>query len=183
MKMGLYYVQQVGPNVVMLQPIGGPVDPGYGVGGGLRPDQGLPWQPGHPDQGLPGGGHVGNRPPGSFPGRPDNSLPGSPGHPDNRPPSGPPPQVSPGEVLVMIRDQAGVWHYAAIQPGSPPPRPLPPIAGGGHPDQGLPGSPGHPSTGPVPPGGSPPHVSGQPVPPPPGGTVSPPIAPTPAPKR
>jgi len=148
--MGLYYVQQVGPNVVMLSPIAsGPIDPGFGVGGDERPDQG-----------LPGGGHVGNRPPGSWTGRPDNSLPGSPGHPDNRPPSGPPPQVSPGEVLVMIRDQAGVWHYAAIQPGSPPPRPLPPIGGGGHPDQGLPIQPGHPDQG----GPRPPHVGGGPMP-------------------
>ena len=31
-------------------------------------------------------------------------------------PSGPPVQVGPGEVLVMIRDQAGVWHYAALAP-------------------------------------------------------------------
>jgi hypothetical protein len=69
---------------------------------------------GRPDNTLPGMG-----------GRPDNSLPGSPGHPDNRPPGGRPPQVGPGEALVLVRDQAGVWHYAALPSGSPPPKPVP----------------------------------------------------------
>jgi hypothetical protein len=142
-----------------------PTDPGYGrPGGGLRPDQGLPgwpghpdqglpWQPGHPDQGLPGRPpHVGNRPPGS----------GGGGIPDHELPDTPPPQVAPGYTLVMIRDAQGKWHYAALAPGSAPPRPLPPIGGGGHPDQGLPGMPPHVSGQPIP--GQPP-VAGQPLPP------------------
>ena len=98
---------------------------------------------GHPDHGLPGSEvdpgfgvgrpgieHPGNRPPSS----------GRPNFPDNSLPAGPPPHVNPGEVVVLVRDQAGVWHYAALPSGSPPPRPLP---------------------APTPPG----HVSGQPVPP------------------
>ncbi len=57
-----------------------PVDPGYGQGGGGRPDQGLPG----------GGEHPGNRPPGSGSGgaRPDNELPGQGGRPDNTLPPG-----------------------------------------------------------------------------------------------
>jgi hypothetical protein len=39
---------------------GGPVDPGYGWGGGEHPGNELPWGPGHPA----------NRPPGSSPGYP-----------------------------------------------------------------------------------------------------------------
>jgi hypothetical protein len=79
------------------------VDPGYGVGGGNRPDQGLPGQggrPPRPDQGLPGGGGSGNRPDQGLPGggerpdqglppggsgggeKPDQGLPGGGGHPD-----------------------------------------------------------------------------------------------------
>ena len=121
---------------------------------GGHPDQGLPGH-GHPDQGLPGGGHrpvdpgygrpgggphPGNRPPGSGGGIPDNELPDHP-----------PPQLAPGMTLVLIRHD-GKWVYAAIAPGSPPPRPLPPgeIE---HPGNRPPGS------------GAPPHPSGQPVPP------------------
>jgi len=112
------------------------VDPGYG-----RPD----WE-GRPDNTLPGGGgHPGNRPPGSWEGRPDNTLPGgghisnrppgsgNPAFPDNTLPSGPPPHVSPGTTLILVRDAQGIWHYAAIQPGQPVPPPLP-----GH---ALPGGP------------------------------------------
>jgi len=151
---------------------GGGTDPGYGQGrpGGDHISNRPPgsWE-GRPDNSLPGYGHPGNRPPGSWEGRPDNSLPGSPGHPDNRPPSGPPPQVGPGEVLVLIRDQAGVWHYAAIQPGSPPPRPLPP------------GPPDHIANRP-PGSGLPPHVGGGPMPgQPPIATQPPPTGATPKP--
>ena len=151
---------------------GGPVDPGYGRPGG-----------GHIDNDLPGSGaHPGNRPPGS----------GSGGIPGNELPPYPPPTLLPGYTLVMVRGPHGHWEYAFIDPGSPPPKPLPP--GDGHPDNTLPGSPVHPGNRPpgsgMPPvvGGGPveprpPHVSGGPVPTPPGGAVSPPIAPTPAPKR
>jgi hypothetical protein len=120
--------------VVTLRPLGesglyhlhvleGRLDPGYGRPGGGHPDQGLPGYGhpdqglpgyGHPDQGLPGGGHISNRPPGSVGGIPDNSLP-----------SQPPPQVKPGYVLVLARGQDGKWHYAALAPGSAPPKPLP----------------------------------------------------------
>lgn len=169
--MPLFYVQQVGPNLVMLSPVGA-TDPGFGQGGGERPDQGLPWAPGHPDQGLPGRPpHVGNRPPGS----------GGGGIPDNELPDTPPPQVLPGHTLVMIRHE-GKWAYAAIAPGSPPPRPLPPIGGGGHPDQGLPPAQGRPDQGL--PGDRPPHASGQPVPPPPSGNrPDQGLPPTPQPRR
>ena len=121
---------------------------------------------GHPDQGLPGQGglHPGNRPPGSGGGgHPDQGLPGGGGHPshpihgggrpgipDNSLPEAPPPQLLPGYTLVMVRGQDGKWKYAAVAPGSPPPRPLPePIPPGGAPDQGLPpqGSGGQPDQG------------------------------------
>jgi hypothetical protein len=121
-------------------------DPGYGHGGGMHPDQGLPGSGARPDQGLPGSGArpdqglpgSGGYPSQGLPGggHIDNNLPGAPGHPDNRPPSQPP-QVAPGHTLVMIRSADGKWHYASIAPGSPPPRPEP----------------------------VPPHPSGQPVPP------------------
>jgi hypothetical protein len=98
-------------------------DPGYG-----RPGGG-----GHPDQGLPGGGHVSNRPPGSWEGRPDNTLPGQGGNrPSNELPGGggglpdvKPPQLAPGYLLILARGQDGKWHYAALAPGSAPPKPLP----------------------------------------------------------
>ena len=160
----LYYVQQVGPNLVMLHPVGPHPDQGL-PSGGARPDQGLPWQPGggRPDQGLPW-----------QPGRPDNSLPGGqPGAgtkpspiPDNELPQQPPPMLAPGYTLVLVR-QGGRWSYAAIAPSSPPPKPLPeplpPDAGtkpidpdNPYPDQGLPGAGS---------GARPPHISGQPTPP------------------
>jgi hypothetical protein len=116
----------------------GAVDPGFGSGRPDRPNQGLPGYGhpdqglpgyGHPDQGLPGHGHPGNRPPGSWGGRPDNSLPGGGGGlPDTKPP-----QLLPGYTLVLVRGQDGKWHYAAIMPGSAPPKPLPEPP---HPDQG-----------------------------------------------
>jgi hypothetical protein len=129
----LYYVQQVGPNLVMLSPVGGG-----------HPDHGLPGSPGHPDQGLPGGPlypshglpgmppHVSNRPPGS----------GNPAFPDNTLPSVPPPVVLPGYTVVMIRTADMKWHYAVVKPGQAPIQPLPePIPPGGIPDQGLPPQP------------------------------------------
>ena len=97
-------------------------DQGLPGGGGRpeRPDQGLPGQGGErPDQGLPGGGmggpRPGNRPPGS----------GSGGIPDNELPEGKPPQLLPGHLLILARGGDGKWHYAALAPGSAPPKPLP----------------------------------------------------------
>jgi hypothetical protein len=123
---------------------GGGVDPGYGQGRpGMRPDQGLPGS----------GAHPGNRPPGSGGGIPDHELPDTP-----------PPQLAPGYTLVLVREgQSGKWSYAALAPGSPPPRPLPgpPPHGPGpgdpnRPDQGLPGAPPqYPSGQPVPPTATP----------------------------
>jgi hypothetical protein len=131
-----------------------PTDPGFGQpGGGTDPDYG---------QGRPRPDRPGNELPGSRPGgRPDNSLPGQGLHPGNRPPgsgnpafpdnslpSGPPPQVGPGEVVILIRDQGGVWHYAAIKPGDPaPPRPLPSPTPPNRPDNSLPGSGARPDQG------------------------------------
>jgi len=173
---GLYHihvVDQVDPGFGGGRP--GGVDPGYGQGAGMRPDQGLPGSGGRPDNSLPGGGaHPGNRPPGS----------GGGGIPDNELPDTPPPTVAPGATLVLIRGPQGKWVYAAIDPGQPPPRPLPPSSG--RPDNTLPGQGGQPPRpdntvpgqpvvggGPAPPqpGGQPGHPSGQPVPPP--GTAQP----------
>jgi hypothetical protein len=93
------------------------VDPGYGHGGGgVDPGYGRPdWGSGRPDQGLPGERppHVGGRPPHN-PAFPDNSLP-------TRPPA----QVPDGTVVVLVKDPAGVWHYASLPPGTPAPTPLP----------------------------------------------------------
>jgi len=153
-KDGLYFIQEVDA-----------VDPGFGQGGSERPDNSLPGgggRPPRPDQGLPGSGaHPGNRPPGS----------GGGGIPDNELPDTPPPQVAPGATLVMIRGPQGKWVYAAIDPGQPPPKPLPPAGGGEHPAN-------------RPPGSSPGHPSGQPVPPPPSGNrPDQGLPPTAAPKR
>jgi hypothetical protein len=158
--------------------------------GSEHPSHGLPGSPGHPDQGLPGG-----RPPhvsGGWPGHPDQGLPGGgSGIPDNSLPSTPPPTLLPGYTLVMVRGPAGKWEYAFIAPSDPPPKPLPPLGGGGHPDQGLPGQrPPHVSTGPVPvppgtpanpiaPGGQPPVATQPPMP----GTPLPPTQPQPTPQR
>jgi hypothetical protein len=155
----LYYVQQVGPNLVMLAPVGGghpdqglpgggPVDPGYGVGGGLHPSHGLPGMP----------PHVSNRPPGSWPGHPDQGLPSNPNFPDNSLPSTPPPVLLPGYTLVMVRGPAGKWEYAFIAPSDPPPKPMPKPPVG--PDNTLPPGPANP----IAPGGSPPVATQPPMP-------------------
>jgi len=142
--MSLYYFHQVGPNVVVLHPVGH-----------------------HPDQGLPGAGRpvdpgfgVGGERPGHFPafggGRPIDpgyGVSGGAGIPDHELPAVPPPQVMPGWTLVLVRGPDMKWHYATIAPSSPPPRPTPePIPPGGVPDQGLPAQP--PTAGQLP--GAPP---------------------------
>jgi hypothetical protein len=115
-------IHPMGDNLYHIHFLDNRTDPGFGHG---RPDL-----PGHD---LPGGGlHPGNRPPGSHPVFPDNTLPG-----------GPPPHVTPGNVVIMVRDQAGVWHYASLPAGQvPPPVQI---------DNTLPGGP--------------PPVAGQPLPP------------------
>lgn len=93
-------------------------DPGYGRpggGGGQHPDHGLPGGGQHPGNRPPGTEHPGNRPPGS----------GGGGIPDNALPDQPPPQLKPGYTLVLVRGPDGKWKYAALAPGSAPPKPLP----------------------------------------------------------
>jgi len=115
--MPLCLVRSLGNGLAFIHPLEGEggVDPGYGHPIFGRPDQGLPGgRPDRPDQGLPGSGNY-----------PSNGLPGAPGHPDNRPPATRPPTAGPGETLVLVRDAAGVWHYATLPSGSPPPKPVP----------------------------------------------------------
>jgi hypothetical protein len=93
----------------------------------------------HPDQGLPGGGPVdpGYGRPGGGP-RPGHDLPHLPGIPDHDLPTTPPPHVPAGVVLVLVRDVSGVWHWATLPPGSPPPIVAPPIATPPPPTAGTP---------------------------------------------
>jgi hypothetical protein len=97
----------------------GPVDPGYGVDVGGRPDQGLPPFPSH---GLP------TPPPGVWP-PPTISHPIVPIHPDNSLP------VQPGTIWPSPggpnRPNQGLPGYGHPDQGLPGSQP--------HPDQGLPG--------------------------------------------
>jgi hypothetical protein len=98
-----------------------PVDPGYGVDEGSKPDNSLPGSGGRPDNSLPGGG---GRPDNSLPGggeAPDNSLPGSGGRPDN-----------------SLPNRGGARPDNSL-PDAPSTKPTPPTGGGEAPDQGLPG--------------------------------------------
>jgi hypothetical protein len=97
----LVYIHQLGGNFATITPVGA-VDPGFGVGG-------MP----HPGHGLPGMPHPGHALPPHLPGVPDNTLPTTP-----------PPHPTPGTVVVLARDTAGVWHWAAI-PANVMPTPLP----------------------------------------------------------
>lgn len=59
--------------------------------------------------------------------------PAIPGVPDNTLPTTPPPQVAPGQTLVIVRTADGKWHWATV--ASPPvvlpePMPTPPMAPG-----------------------------------------------------
>jgi hypothetical protein len=103
------------PNIPGLHPGGGPVMPpstpswGGGWGSGNRPDAGLPWAPGRPDNTLPGGSGAHPWLPGHGDGgmSPDNTLPGYP-QPKAQAAavSGPPPEkVDPskgGWLLVSV---------------------------------------------------------------------------------
>lgn len=121
--MPVVFFRHIGANLAYIHSVEG-VDPGFGVGGGVDPGYGHPdWSGNRPDNSLPGGGHISNRPPGSFPGYPGHALPGSPGSPGNELPSNPPPQVAAGLTLILIRKD-GKWKYAALDP-SMTPEPLP----------------------------------------------------------
>ena len=101
----LAYFKVVGPGLVFLHPFGA-VDPGFGVPGFGPVDPGF-------GVGLPP--HVGGGP-----ARP-------PHFPDHSLPPGPPPHVPNGTVVVLVRDPAGVWHYATMpEAAAPKPIPMPP---------------------------------------------------------
>jgi len=114
---------------------GRPVDPGYGVDSGHRPDNSLPipnpppGQPGHLPSVPPGWPIVPSHPiAGLRPPRPDQGLPGeegTPEHPIVLPPT--PPTVPPGSYLVLVRNPDGTWMYKVVA--------------GPRPDQGLPPPP------------------------------------------
>ena len=121
---------------LILQEVGGSVDPGFGnIGGGADPGYGKPiFHPGHPEHGLPSSpGHPSNRPPGSGGGRPDNSLPWAPGNPDNSLPVPPgitaPPNVPPAlnsKLVVLWRlPNTTEWHGKAMDPSLSAGTPLP----------------------------------------------------------
>jgi len=109
---------------------GGPVDPGFGVGGGNRPDNSLP--PGVP----PIGSTLPEPPPGIWPPPsftrpivpvgPDNTLPVQPGT------IWPKPGVDntlPSQTFWVVAGIPGVgWRYIAVDPSLVVGHPLPPHA-------------------------------------------------------
>jgi hypothetical protein len=162
---------------------GRPVDPDYGVEEGVDPGWGYPGAPVYPDQGLPGRPpHVGNRPPGSWPGRPDQGLPW-PGRPvdpgwgwggGERPDQGlpgRPPHVGGGPARPPLPPH--VWPRPPG--GGLPVDPGWGVGEGGHPDHGLPIYPVDPTH----PDNELPEVPGVEPPPtdPPPGTIWPPLPP------
>ena len=87
---------------------GGPVDPGWGVGGSERPDNSLPWGPGRPSHPI--------------------ALPPLPGiWPKPGEPSIPPGPLPPVEVAPPIYIEGSPTNPIALPPGIYPP--LPPEAG------------------------------------------------------
>jgi hypothetical protein len=122
---------------------------------------GAPGVPTHPIAGAPGSpSHpIAGTPPSIWPG-------GSPTHPIVLPPQGPPPQVPPGMVLIMVYTPEAGWRWAVVEPeavhlpseGEPgsPSHPIAPGSPGSpsHPIAGQPGSPSHPIAG-APPGAQP----------------------------
>ena len=145
----------------------------YPMGGGGRPDQGLPGY-GHPDQGLPGSGHISNTLPppdvGMWPIGPgiDNGLPDMPPGTIWPPIDHAPPGVGGKTVVaVAIYSSNKGWrtHYVVLEnvrPGNE--LPGAPVRPGNE----LPGDQPQPDHGL--PAGRPPHASGQPVPPTPAPT-------------
>lgn len=126
-----------------------PTDPGYGVGEGGAPDQGMPIDPdygvdegGAPDQGLPGGGGRPGRLPAfgldrlGRPIDPDYGLPiggGRPSHPIERPPwlMFPP---GPTDPDYGIDAPAGTPEHPIFIEDVSPEHPLPPVEGGEPPE-------------------------------------------------
>lgn len=104
--------------------------PGSGISG--RPDNSLPgrpdhigggpiYHPGHPEHGLPSGGHIGNQ------------LPWAPGHPDNSLPVPPgvgtapvPPDLADKLVVLWHLPNTVEWHGKVIDPSLRPDQGLPP---------------------------------------------------------
>jgi hypothetical protein len=152
---------------------GRPVDPGYGVPGGERPDQGLPGTPSYPDNSLP----IPNPPPGK-PGHLPSLPVGRPIVPSHPIVKWPPRPVDPdwGVDPIPNPPDGQPGHLPTVPPNWPiipshpwlPPRPTRPVdpgygipgggwghhpdhglpgGGWGHPDQGLPGGGGHPDQG------------------------------------
>jgi hypothetical protein len=103
---------------------GGPADPGFGNRpGGADPGYGRPiFHPGHPDHGLPSGGHIGNQLPWA-PGHPDAGLPVPPGV---TPPAAVPPDLA-NQIVVLWHLPGQVeWHGKVIDPSLVAGMPLPP---------------------------------------------------------
>jgi hypothetical protein len=117
----------------------GPVDPEWGVPAGEAPSHPI-YIPVVPDNTLPG------EPP-----RVDNTLPEVPGHP-------PPADAPPGTVYPPIAGApaGNAWLKTETIPGVGHRYVMATFPASGAPDQGLPGSPDHPSQGPVVPPGQPP---------------------------
>src|SRR6185437_14817010 len=161
---GFLHVREPGSPDNSLPGVGGPVDPGYGIGQGGSIDNSLPmpppgtWpppSPAHPIVPAPPG-----TPPGAIwpsPGRPSQGLPVQPGHPAHPlPPGGsvdnelpqPPPQAGnelPSKVYWMIAYCPALgWSFVAVDPSLHPGN-RPPVSPG-HPDAGMPpGRPDRPS--------------------------------------
>jgi hypothetical protein len=128
------------PQIVLMIPLGdlagglpGHELPGFGLGS-IRPDNSLPgggrvdpgygrpiFHPGHPEHGLPSGGHVGNQLPWA-PGHPDAGLPVPPGI-DAAPV---PPDLAEKVVVLWHLPGQVEWHGKVIDPSLSAGMPLPP---------------------------------------------------------
>ena len=110
--MPVVFIKSIGANLAYIQPVEGPVDPGWGGG----------WTGEHPGHELPGSGahpwfpgHIGGP-------RPDRGPAGL-----TRSSRQPPAERSAAagrsgrSVWCCVRDQAGVWHYATLPPGADAP--------------------------------------------------------------
>lgn len=115
-------------HLAWITPVGGghgPVDPGWGGGwgsGAVDPGFGRPiFHPGHPDHGLPSGGHIDAKPPWA-PGHPDIGLPVPPGI--TAPPV--PPNLKDQVVVLWHLPGQVEWHGKVIDPSLVAGAPLPP---------------------------------------------------------
>jgi hypothetical protein len=113
---------------LMIVPIGGAVDPGFGIPGFSvgRPGHDLPWAPARPGHDLP-----------MFPGHPGHDLPMFPGTPGNALPPLPPDMAHPGHPLPLPPEISNGLPIRPASPGHelPPPGmiwpPLPPTVPSG----------------------------------------------------